>query len=296
MEKNLLEITLKSNDDGRDITLYVNEDEYNRIHADDEYAQTVFDTYIGSLTEEDNAEDGNEQEQKQDQEKEQGSATSDTISVMEEHQKEKARSHNKTLLLLASLAEEKENFKRTFTRNKAFLNVHKKFAEHNYKVSVEDIKRKWRNLTRTYRITRDKCKHTGEKKQTWAYYDMVHEIYEEGSRELLPPELVLLDTFTEEKPIGTAAETKHEPCPTTSKKKINFEEYAVESVGILKDMAANLERLNSGISEIAKSVSETNIAIAKLSEIASSLNNNSAAVNKLSETLKKHIYCSPKKK
>ncbi|RXG51217.1 hypothetical protein Avbf_10734 [Armadillidium vulgare] len=213
-----------------------------------------------------------------------------------------AWSHNKTLLLLASLAEEKENFKRTFTRNKAFLNVHKKFAEHNYKVSVEDIKRKWRNLTRTYRITRDKCKHTGEKKQTWAYYDMVHEIYEEGSRELLPPELVLLDTFTEEKPIGTAAETKHEPCPTTSKKKIlkpkkiNFEEYAVESVGILKDMAANLERLNSGISEIAKSVSETNIAIAKLSEIASSLNNNSAAVNKLSETLKKHIYCSPKKK
>ncbi|RXG51568.1 hypothetical protein Avbf_14068 [Armadillidium vulgare] len=137
------------------------------------------------------------------------------------------------------------------------------------------------------------------------YWSRGAKYYEERIKRIaFPPELGSwpLERSQKENLLRTQLKTKHKHCPTTSKKKIlkpkkiNFKEYVLESVGILKDMAANLERLNSGISEIAKSVSETNIAIAKLSEIASSLNNNSAAVNKLSETLKKHIYCSPKKK
>ncbi|RXG51465.1 hypothetical protein Avbf_10070, partial [Armadillidium vulgare] len=191
---------------------------------------------------------------------------------------EEVWSHKQTLLLLVSLKKQKELYVCSHTRNQAFTNIHKKFIEHNHPFSIDDIKRKWRNITRTYRTTRDKCRHTGEGKQTWPYYEMVHEICEyKGSGEITASELALMDTFLEEEKSTATSDiethrVKQFPTSTLSCKRkvlkpcseVCFKEYALESSKLLKTISENMDKINDSMSGVKKSLDENTLTMNRL--------------------------------
>ncbi|XP_067207169.1 uncharacterized protein [Linepithema humile] len=101
-------------------------------------------------------------------------------------------------LLLEQRLSMNDKFENPNSRKTPYWNlIVKAFEEKGYKVKVQDLMNKWKNLLVTYNRNASKLKKTGESAITWKYFQQMHECFA-TKKSVNPPEKLLGSTFKPE--------------------------------------------------------------------------------------------------
>ncbi|XP_067209215.1 uncharacterized protein [Linepithema humile] len=199
-------------------------------------------------------------------------------------------------LLLEQRLSMNDKFENPNSRKTPYWNlIVKAFEEKGYKVKVQDLMNKWKNLLVTYNRNASKLKKTGESAITWKYFQQMHECFA-TKKSVNPPEkllgstfkpetltlkdeLILKDELTDDTDASTenCTEAKRRKKNLPKKKKTQFQE---EMLRIVEEKKSQALKLKIEMWEDKKKIAKSKIeAINNLATILKDIQKNRTTYN-----------------